>query len=646
MNYKYTIPAALIGVSIALIQTQTAFALSSGQVAKMAKQITVLIDSKSPGSGIIIKRSGNTYTVLTAGHVVASKNKAEIVTPDGKRYQLNYSTVKALPGVDLATCQFTSSNNYPVAKIGNSDQSSEGTIAYVAGFPKAKAASISSSTYNFTDGKITANASRPLKDGYALVYNNLTLPGMSGGPVFNEKGELIGVHGRGDESEAEIATSKINPEVGYIKSGFNLGIPINTFLRLSAKSGVDVGVTPPPQKVATAPKADDFLLQATDKFNKNDYRGAIADYNQALKINPNLAQAYYNRGVVRDVLGDKQSAIADYNQALKINPNFDRAYYNRGVVRHILGDKQSAIADYNQALKINPNLAQAYHNRGVVRRQLGDKQAAIADYNQAIKINPNYADAYNSRGVVRSYLGDIQGAINDYNQALKINPNNALAYLNRGSDRSYLGDKQGAINDYTQAIKINPNFAEAYNNRGIARHVLGDKQGAITDYTQAIKINPNNASAYYNRGIVRSELGDKESAIADYNQALKINPNYAEAYLNRGVVRHILGDKQEAINDYNQALKINPNFAQAYTNRGSVRYELGDKQGAINDYNQVLKINPNFAEIYNNRGIARYELGDKQGAIIDFQQAAKLYQLQGKNEAYQNTLNIIRRLQE
>ncbi|MBS9396055.1 MAG: serine protease [Dolichospermum sp. LBC05a] len=350
MNYKYTFPAALIGVSIALVQPQIAFALSSGEVAKMAKQITVLIDSKSPGSGVIVKRSGNTYTVLTAGHVVASKNKAEIVTPDGKRYQLNYSTVKPLPGVDLATCQFTSSNNYPVAKIGNSDQSPEGTIAYVAGFPKAKASSISSSIYNFTEGKITANASRPLKDGYALLYSNITLPGMSGGPVFNEKGELIGVHGRGDE--ADIATSKINPEVAYVKSGFNLGIPINTFLRLSAKSGVDVGVTPPPERVATAPKADDFLIQGVDKQNKGDNQGAILAFNEAIRLNPNYALAYKNRGANRYALGDNEGAIADLNQALSINPNYALAYNNRGAVFHELGDKQGAISDFQEAAKL------------------------------------------------------------------------------------------------------------------------------------------------------------------------------------------------------------------------------------------------------------------------------------------------------
>ena len=433
MNYKYTFPAVLIGVSIALVQTQVAFALSSGQVAKIAKQITVLIDSSAPGSGVIVKRSGNTYTVLTAAHVVTSKNKAEIVTPDGKRYQLNYSTVKPLPGVDLATFQFTSSNNYPVAKIGNSDQSPEGTITYVAGFPKAKASSISSSIYNFTDGKITANASRPLKDGYALLYSNLTLPGMSGGPVFNEKGELIGVHGRGDE--ADIETSKINPEIAYVKSGFNLGIPINTFLRLSAKSGVDVGMTPPLEKVGTAPKADDFFIQGVDKQRKGDNKGAILAYNKAIKINSSYAGIYYNRGNARSALGDKQRAIADYTQAIKINPNDAGVYYNRGIDRSALGDKQAAIQDYNQALKINPNYADAYYNRGNARSALGNKQGAIEDYTHTIRINPNYADAYYNRGNARYDLGNKQGAISDFQQAAKL-------YQQQGKDEDY----QDALN--------------------------------------------------------------------------------------------------------------------------------------------------------------------------------------------------------
>ena len=71
-----------------------------------------------------------------------------------------------------------------------------------------------------------------------------------------------------------------------------MGIPINTFLRLSAKSGVDVGVTPPPERVVTAPKADDFFIQGVDKQRKGDKQGAILAYNDAIRINPSFAEAY------------------------------------------------------------------------------------------------------------------------------------------------------------------------------------------------------------------------------------------------------------------------------------------------------------------------------------------------------------------
>ena len=185
MNFSNKLPIALIGTiaTIVIVQPTAVFAISADEIGKIAKSITVLIDSKNPGSGIIIKRNGNTYTVLTARHVFKDPQaKYEIVTPDDQRYLLNYSSVKKLPNIDLAVVEFTSSQTYSVAKIGDSDLATEGKAAYVAGFPKTSAA-INTSIYNFTDGRITANASRPLEDGYALVYSNNTLPGMSGAGV-------------------------------------------------------------------------------------------------------------------------------------------------------------------------------------------------------------------------------------------------------------------------------------------------------------------------------------------------------------------------------------------------------------------------------------------------------------------------------
>jgi tetratricopeptide (TPR) repeat protein len=479
MKYFYTLPPALIGASVVLVQLHIAVALSPQEVENKGREIAVQIfDSENlftSGSGIIIKRSGKTYTVLTAYHVVKDSKKYQVTTPDQQNYAIN--NVKQLPGLDLAVVEFSSSKPYNIAKIGNSNQATASTTVYVAGFP-ARTAAISNSYFSFNKGQVNANGTAQ-RDGYNFIYDNDTLKGMSGGPVLNEQGEVVGIHGRADEQEiGEKSQNKVIT---------GIGTTIYSAVRQLLAIGVDVGVRPP-DVVAAAPKADDFYIQANGKYEQKDYQGAIADYTEAIRLNPNYVYAYLGRGNARDDLGDKQGAIADYNQAIKINPNYADAYYNRGYVRNNLEDKQGAIADYTQAIKINPNYANAYYNRGYVRDDLGDYQGAIADYTQAIKINPNDADTYNNRGISRSNLKDYQGAIADYTQAIKINPNDADTYNNRGISRRNLKDYQGAIADYTQAIKINPNDGDLYYNRGLARRNSGDKQGVIADFQKAAEL--------------------------------------------------------------------------------------------------------------------------------------------------------------
>ncbi len=203
------------------------------------------------------------------------------------------------------------------------------------------------------------------------------------------------------------------------------------------------------------------------------------------EIQQEAAEVLNGEGLKKYKNQNFSGAIEDYNKAIKINPDYAEAYKNRGNARSDLGDKQAAIEDYNQVIRINPKDADAYNRRGVDRRALGDNQGAIEDYSKAIEIDPDYATAYNNRGIARSDLGDRQAAIEDYNQVIRINPKDADAYNRRGIDRRALGDNQGAIEDYTQAIRINALDANAYYNRGLARRKLGEKQAAIEDYRKA-----------------------------------------------------------------------------------------------------------------------------------------------------------------
>jgi WD40 repeat protein len=236
MNFSYGLSTALIGAAIVVVQSQVAVAqvLDEQTIGSMAKDVTVVINGQNPGSGVIISREKNTYYVLTAKHVVATQDQYEIVTPDAKSYPLDYRTVRKLPGLDLAIAQFTSSQSYHVAPIGDSDAATEGTTVYTSGWPHPGRA-ITERIYQLTQGRISGRPLKPLEDGYALVYTNITRSGMSGGPVLDAQGRVVGIHGRAEGEPV------FNPDTGAsvdVKSGFNLGIPINSFVNLASQAGI------------------------------------------------------------------------------------------------------------------------------------------------------------------------------------------------------------------------------------------------------------------------------------------------------------------------------------------------------------------------------------------------------------------------
>ena len=151
-----------------------------------------------------------------------------------------------------------------------------------------------------------------------------------------------------------------------------------------------------------------------------DFKKAIEAYDAALRLNPNLAEAYNNRGNAKNSLGEHEAAIEDYNEALQRNPDDAEVYNNRGNAKGNIGEHEAAIKDYNEALRLNPNLAEAYNNRGVVKSDLGEHKAAIEDYNEALRLMPDDAEVYSNRSVVNVQLGRRDEARRDLQKALDL----------------------------------------------------------------------------------------------------------------------------------------------------------------------------------------------------------------------------------
>lgn len=157
-------------------------------------------------------------------------------------------------------------------------------------------------------------------------------------------------------------------------------------------------------------------------LNQKQYRRAIQDYSEALRLNPKYALAFYNRGVAYGNLKKLRRAIQDYDAAIRLNPRYANAYYNRGNIYRDLKQYRRAIQDYNQAIRLNPKIAFAYNNRGLAYSNLKQYNRAIQDFNEAVRLNARFANAYGNRGLAYEKLGQKQFAIRDYRMFLSIYP--------------------------------------------------------------------------------------------------------------------------------------------------------------------------------------------------------------------------------
>ena len=264
------------------------------------------------------------------------------------------------------------------------------------------------------------------------------------------------------------------------------------------------------------------------------YNEAIKHYTEAINLNPELTEAYNNRGLAYAGKGDFAAAIEDFNKTIDLDPEDARFYNNRGLAYRDKGDFAAAIEDFNKAINLNLELTEAYNNRGLAYADTGDFDKAIDDFNKAIELDPEDAVVYNNRGNAYCDKDDLDTAITDYNKAIELDPEDAVVYSNRGVAYCNTGDFAAAIEDFNKSIDLDPEDAVVYSNRGNAYCDTGDFDAAIDDFTKAIELDPEDAVVYNNRGVAYCNTGDFAAAIEDFNKSIDLDRKDASAYCNRG----------------------------------------------------------------------------------------------------------------
>ena len=642
----------------------------TGYIAELetkAKGFTVRIDSSSQanGSGAIIAREGKSYTVLTADHVLCEKIAEEktcadytytLTTSDGKTLPLDRKTIIRQEGVDLAIFTFESNENYPVAEIANYSPNRESPV-FVAGFPKIgdkragwlfSGGAVKSqeegllatrqSDFTITQSGASIRVSS-LSGGYDMVYTSITFGGMSGGPVLNAAGQVIGIHGRSEGVK------------GKIQLGFSLGIPINSFIGLQEKFRVKLSsfVTAQPQLTAqqqqqidrtlvsvevpeTNASADIWIERGNQLWRLKKDERALQAFDRAIQLNdPEYTYlAWYGKARVYGRKYKAREAIEALDQALATLParekgsEFHAEILNyQGIFYGKMNQSEKAIDSFEQAIKISPQNPNHYNSLSSALQNVKRYDRALAAINRAIEIAPR-SSWYSNRGNIYSDLKKWDLALADYNQALTLNPNNSRAYIARADVYEERKEWDLALADYNRAIEIDANFAAAYRSRGSFYTDRKQWDLALADFNKAITIDPNDPNSYEMRGIFYIFKSEEELAIADLTKAIEINPYSVVTYSMRGFAYEKWQKWDLALADYRKGIELDPNSGLGYETRGQFYTERQEWDLALADFNKALELDPNSGNGYGLRGNLYINQKKWDLALADLNKAIKL----------------------
>lgn len=173
----------------------------------------------------------------------------------------------------------------------------------------------------------------------------------------------------------------------------------------------------------------DIVACAQDKVQDLAIEGCTRIIEDAKQKPKARGVALYNRGNAYVTKGSYDLAIADFDEALKLDPKNASTLNNRGNARNDKGDAEAAMADFDAAIKTNARYAAAYFNRGNALAAKGETARALKDYDFAIKFNKRNVNAYIARGALHLAGGALPKARADMSQAARIAPKNVYAVL-------------------------------------------------------------------------------------------------------------------------------------------------------------------------------------------------------------------------
>jgi tetratricopeptide (TPR) repeat protein len=249
-------------------------------------------------------------------------------------------------------------------------------------------------------------------------------------------------------------------------------------------------------------------------------------FQAAVAAAPTNCAALSRLGIALADKGDLGGAIAELQQATRLDPKAAQHHCNLGTVLYVKGDLEGAISEYQQAIRLVPKFAPFHYKLGNALRDKGDLDRAISEYQQAIRLDPKLADPHNDLGIALKDKGDLEGAIAEYQQAIRLDPKDAQPHHGLGLALYAKKDLEGAIAEYQTAILLDPSLVWPHCDLIAALAQVGDAGRVTVALQETVRLQPLNPLFHYQLGCMLRDRGRTAEAEQALREAVRQDGNH------------------------------------------------------------------------------------------------------------------------
>jgi len=283
-----------------------------------------------------------------------------------------------------------------------------------------------------------------------------------------------------------------------------------------------------------------------------------------------LAVLRYARANARRALQHDAAAIADYDEAIRLNPFFTSAYRRRGDFHRVMRAYDRALRDFDQAVRLDPS-ADHHLGRGMLRLSIGDPTRALEDFAVVIRLHPRAPEAYYGRSRAYRDLAMPERGDEALHEAHQRDGGRWLGACERSMGLGFLGNAQ---EDCDEAVRLQPDHEHARSVTGRLHLRFGRIEAAIADLDAALRQRPCERATRLERAIANLIAGHLDAVVVDCDAYLRMqsglptNPEIAMALYTRGLARQRRGDGQGGAEDIAQARRAFSRVAQVLAGFG------------------------------------------------------------------------------